>query len=415
MLGIYFYEGTTMSDGRRTANSNKYISASLVTAPATGSSSSASSSSAGISINGFTRREIEEKIHNKIELDSTLSTELAATLNKDSIIQLIVNTMIKLPAAAERIIRVLADSRFHITLTTDEGFARIFNGGNAMLSFYSPTMTIYFTNAQHLSSDLVSHEFRHADCYLRHVTINSREAILPIIFVASAQAYSDPIERYLATTQAYSNALDIGDKRIAEYIVLWQQAKSGETLSNDNAKKLQRYQQAAQDCLPRLVTTSCSLQLIKKQRLQIGAIIEKDYLLMKVLAMQSVNGEVLLTLEPTDPAMGIFRIPDDVSQKLASSEYCNSSHMIKLAERDAYTFQCLSSTAIATFYPEAQEMIEADIQECMTPTKQSGTGVILQIIVSNLRNEFPDKTKFHETREINHEIIENIHTLQFKP
>jgi len=52
-----------------------------------------------------------------------------------------------------------------------------------------------------------------------------------------------------------------------------------------------------------------------------------------------------------------------VQKFLQSSLYRDRPEEIKLAERDAYTFEQLSDNAMKTFYPEAYEMRTRDLKK----------------------------------------------------
>lgn len=373
--------------------------------------SAAAESSSGRTLSDSQDNYIVSLIKMRAVVDPRLPKSIADKINQQFIIDRIIDTAKKLATAGQVIMRVLENNCTVIKLTNMQYLQKM--TGNTAAGCFTPLeLCIYLTDDQYyLTPELISHEFRHADIYLRHKDINADQTIgsLPVIFT--------PPEKF-------SSALDKGDERIREFKQLWTMSKSGKQLTIHQQNVFEQYTLASQDCLLPYIEEKIPLHLKKQvvlQGFQVGRTVKRNFMEMKVVRMTEENNILIIGMIPTDPVVGIINLVEFTNVKLSNTMYLNKSWLVKLFERDATIFERLSQNAIDMFYPEAQLLIEQDMQQCLlhqqaTNTdidkKKPGCGWVSLTIFSNLKHSKPESEIFSSQREINHQIRHSITTMR---
>lgn len=226
----------------------------------------------------------------------------------------------------------------------------------------------------------INHEFMHADAYFLHSKdpcyrknpLNPSNAVVPV------HPYS------LKNIQEYHKAFDLGDDRLEKFGTLRARKEYSkkeyskkklikEKFTAKENKLLERYMAAAASC-PFYVNTDNSITvsvLTSSEHQMLIRTLDKDLKVgdtcfyptgqkVEVVFISLENNQFILKLKPLDVASKLINIPDRIK---ALTKYENPD--VKIAEREAYTFQDLSETAIKTFYPEAYELRQMYISRCV--------------------------------------------------
>lgn len=301
----------------------------------------------------YTSDTLREILNNKIKIDSSLAND-EGKIAKEIVINKIIETTIELPVSLEQISRVVASPTFSMICTSSDYIKKIV--GDSASAYFSADMNCIYFCKDNLNSSLINHEFRHADCFLRHKD-SEKNAIFAFCPIS--------INGEIKNIEKYINALDKGDERIKRYILLWRKNKLNQPLSEVEMNELNNYEEAAKTCLTPLIYDINSLDILpilETQGIVPGKIVTKGLEKMRILSVQKNNDNLTIIMEPVEAAFRVFQVLDDVKVKLNNPHYSKKSFLEKLFERDAYTFQRLSKAAIATFYPEAQNLIDEDIK-----------------------------------------------------
>ncbi|MDF2867524.1 MAG: hypothetical protein K0S11_994 [Gammaproteobacteria bacterium] len=262
----------------------------------------------------------------------------------------------RLPGSKQLINRALSNDNFKIYCSTQQQIKASF-GSQADAIFHGQGQVFYISDSPKVDPVLLHHEFIHADTFFRHQSqrckADSIESAITPVFPATVENIRD-----------YNQALALGDKRINHFAELRAKKKRGLKLSSIDSGLLDSYTQASKNCLSSVIVTPISPHTYQQltqagwkqgsQDFTFALPIDNDKELVEVIQELPIQGSKrLLAVKPRDPAYAVSIIPRVVTSALNQPTYKNKSEKIKLAEREAYTFQTLSEQAIQTFYEEA--------------------------------------------------------------
>ena len=294
---------------------------------------------------------LREILQSKVEVDAHVALE-DRQKNKETIIEAIIGAAQKLPVCYDQIIRVATHPQFHIFCTTIEHIREM--TAQSVAAVCTLNDNCIHLSAGYLNPQIVNHEFRHADLFLRH------KDFVPHLLVAPFPVLPTP-----DNIRNYVSALDKGDDRIRRFKRLWEKEKLKRGLSLQEKEELRLYEAAVQECQAPLIADRNKLEnlaALEALELKPGSIVEKGLEKMRILAIRVEKQQIIIEMEPAEPALCVFAGLEVVHEKLANDHYRDKSFIEKLIERDAYTFQCLSEKAIKMFYPEASAMLREDIK-----------------------------------------------------
>ena len=315
----------------------------------------------GAEQNALPLKSLEPLIHSKITIDPRIPEKKQQALQCEGITKTILQTTDELPVSEDAIRQVLDHPEFKLVCTSPAKI-RATIGRKSVSAFFTPDEKAIFMASKDLKPTLVHHEFTHAANFFRHTqspceTKNHVDAVLP---------FYPPTKKGIKN---YEHALNLGDRRIRYYKKLWNKKRQGKELTRKELGKLKIYDEAAQDCIiPRIVTESPpeTYERLLKLGWQAGM---KNFTLTnngetrEVLDVKKTSKATIITMRFTTKKEVVFNILDNVKEKLNGS-YRYASEKIKLAERDAYTFQSLSKLACETFYREAYSIRTRDKESC---------------------------------------------------
>jgi len=216
-----------------------------------------------------------------------------------------------------------------------------------------PPVEKIFVTAKKLDSRYISHEFIHAYFYFQHTTPSTRPRSV-------AEAEKALLPFHLPTKESikkYNKYLDLGDERIKKFKELMEKDKS--SLSSEESALLVEYKDAAKDCLTDCIFSGALGKQIYNKMVASGwkpgnkAVLSPPLAVEIIDVKQGLTGQFLIA-RYINPYEAVFSAIYKV--KNVFNEYKNASDELRLAERDAHTFEHLSNNAIKTFYPEAYEM-----------------------------------------------------------
>jgi len=275
--------------------------------------------------------------------------ELYEGLQCEQIKNKILQTAQDLPSSEPRFKQVISQEEFSLRCAPSNFVEVYCQGANAC--FHPQSKTIY-CSPEKLENALLSHEFIHAANFFSHMSTpyaeNDVDAMMP---------FYPPTEE---NCERYRKALDKGDRRVKDFKTLTNKARKKEKLSRAEVKRFQVYEQAAQDCLAveTIFITSREpyTDLLKRWKPGMDFSLQMGEAILNIVNMKETQeGMVQFTLL-MNAVDAVCARPTVVNDALQLEQYRNLPEKMKLAERDAYTFENFSGKGMKTFYPEAYEM-----------------------------------------------------------
>lgn len=283
-------------------------------------------------------------------------------LRCEKIVSAVKKTIKELPVSAEHILRVLDNNRFSLFCTTSQGLNRMIRDHVNPSAYYDVNSARLYATGSKVSLGLMNHEFLHADTGLRHgrgdCNATDKVASMFPLYPASFKNMA-----------VFQQAFDKGDARVQAYQRLRERNKKGESLTKREQKMLAQNDAATQHCLRPVIQDSGprnmydSLLTLGYKPGMKGFTLSRDGETREVLNVKRTRQKTIVFMRQVDPVPAFFTSMQTVNDKLQSS-YKHKSWLIKLIERDAFTFQHLSADAIEHFYPEVNALRQRDIKKC---------------------------------------------------
>lgn len=296
------------------------------------------------------------------------SAKKAVIKNCEILKQKIVATTENLPHSRKYIIPTLRKKGFRVVCTSKEELDKA-TGGGADGTFVGNGLYIA-VDAKKPREGLVNHEFMHAHNFFLHETkqceTDDETAFVPVYPVNAG------------TIREYNKAFDIGDARIKEFAGLRKKRAEGGVLTRDETELLEKYTQASAGCLisdfENEISASMYDTLIKsgwKEGARNSATVAREggekieIVQITKVKKSDQSYQYMSLMRAKDSAQTVILVPSKVQTMLNLPRYRDKSESVKLAEREAYTFEELSEQAIQVFYEEAHELRQNYIKKCV--------------------------------------------------
>lgn len=300
----------------------------------------------------------------KIQIDPSIKDKSVCDTN---LVNNIVQTTVAIPASKGVINRIIHNSACKIKCTTAEWIQQRKGYASAL---FSPTeKTMYLPNDS--NEGLIYHEATHAAMFFAHNT-------------KSCPGYGEEVDLlpfYPPTEEGfdtYEAALNIGDARIEEFAALYEKERLSESLTPEECIQLESYKEAARDCYPAYVIINKPISdpdyhnfsklLARWQKVGpegLEMVFGKDNTLtMTIMDIKQTDKDTItINMRYKDPILSVINLPEKI-RSLLEENYKDESYIMKLVERDAYTFEHLSAKACLTFYHEAHKIRRDTLKKC---------------------------------------------------
>lgn len=314
--------------------------------------------------NGLALLTMKQLIDSKVQIDPRVPVKFHKDFQCEKVKDKLRQTLEVFPTSEAHIKRVLREPEFAMLCTTPQKISLVTETAAAFFS--SGTKAIY-VNSDDLNSQVISHEFIHADHFFRHINVPSVIKSSDVIdaFLPFYPASKEKIKQY-------KEALDKGDQRISDFLRLRQKIQKKEKLSQPELERLDNYQAAAQDCLHEynfnMDTPADNYDYLRGRGWKPGG--QRDFSIdIQLKSVISPTNFLSLTVQILDAKQGpkythlalqpalvdvVALTTEKVQSHLLKHPEYSEKH--KLCERDAHTFEALSDNAIRTFYPEAHAL-----------------------------------------------------------
>ncbi len=329
----------------------------------------------GCSIDQKSLVDIKALVGQRFVVD-TAGTNLNHSVCISKITENIAKTIEIFPHSESYIGRVLHNEKLKIVCTTSKKIKA--SNSDSTQAYFQTSGKIFFApivEGGESAMVTINHEFMHADTFFRHAK-NPCYRKNPFNALAPIHPYS------LKNIQKYHKAFDLGDARIAEFGILRagkrfsKKTLSTQRLTENENKLLERYTAAAADFFfdKNIGNSLIGIALMPSEY---QMLVDKGYLDKglkagdtcfypsgvrgKIVFIGLENNQFVLKLRPLDVASKLIALPDRAK---IYTKYKDPD--IKIAEREAHTFQYLSEEAIKTFYPEAYELRKIYISQCVS-------------------------------------------------
>ncbi len=343
-------------------------------------STDSSTCSSGRILKKISKNELKKLINENHFFDAEMQLTPEVNKGAQDTLDSIVKAAEQFPDTLDRLSFVLTkDNPLTFSLTNTAGLKRILPSDTgafgiamvgAVFSAVGNEIIMPVNLASHFDANRVltfNHELIHA--------FHSNLHMMPNCYNPSNTAFSAAPVFPITETQIalYNSKLDQGDARIAEFEKLLELQKRSQ-LTEEQNKKLQKFMAASKGCLARP-----KLDFIKKELYQdIISSGWKPTIKSFTYVYQGTTIQVLdlavranryeLTFQPTNSEDIILTIPQKILGIL-KNELSQTPNAIKLAEREAYTFEGQKSKASRFFYREAVAMRTEYEEYCMLARK----------------------------------------------
>jgi hypothetical protein len=270
-------------------------------------------------------------------------------------------------AFRERAVAVLSQDDFKLVCADESKIAGDFNGAGAL--FHRKINAIVIAHDD-LQQHYISHEMVHAyenrlhakdgNCFVPYVQ-GSAESVVPFY------PYND------ANIKKFEDCMQKGDARVMNLVQLYQKKLAKEVLTQDEEFLLLRAKKGLETTTPMTVNKLVPLNLLQQfknagwpETKRIPAQISgQDVYVTKIIIKQD---QLVLRYQIVEPIFSIHKSLSGFEANRAKNFF--RSKQEELAERIAYSQQCLTRQGRRYLYPELNAFLEEQKKLCLAEKKK---------------------------------------------
>jgi hypothetical protein len=328
---------------------------------------------------------IQKYLKKRTFIDPNVSPLIKNTVIKNcqEINNKIINLTEKLPHTASYILKTVRQKSFKIVCSSRQRM----NDIEGIFNISKEKLILPLDDLDLLNLNTIHHEFIHAINYFSQKNDRCQDTNF-FRTLDNRVAPIFPVNKN--NIKIYNEAFDVGDKRVNKFKELWKKEKQVK-LNETELTELKRYMTASKGCIlePSKIEISQTkyemyTNLGLKDNEKISHFIQMptefalktefwlgSYEIVRIhkTHLKENQYKYYAFIKPRYPEQAILALPERIKIILATN-YKNSSTLSNLIEREAFTFESLSESAIKTFYPEAKKLRDTFLEKCSGVTSK---------------------------------------------